>query len=377
MPTQRDYYDVLGVSRDASSDEIKKAFKKLAIKYHPDRNPGDESAVDAFKEASEAYDVLSSDEKRARYNRFGHEGVRGASGSGAGFSDINDIFDVFGDLFEGFGFGGGRRRGGGRRPVQGDSIKTTVDVNLLEAAKGCSKPVAFERAELCTTCSGSGAKPGTTPKTCDYCGGAGHVVQAQGFFRMQTTCPACRGEGSIVRDKCDECGGAGRNLKSFTEDVTIPAGVDTGMLLRLRGEGEPGQHGGPSGDVFVEVHVEVHPLFKREGQDLICDVPVCYTQAVLGADIEIPCLEGKTQHHIYPGTQPGEILRIRGGGMPDPRGGRPGDLLLHIVLEVPKNVGADQEALLRELAEMEHASVSPHRSSFFEKLKDWFVPDPD
>jgi len=377
MPTQRDYYDVLGVSRDASADEIKKAFKKLAIKYHPDRNPGDESAVDAFKEASEAYDVLSSDEKRARYNRFGHEGVRGASGGGAGFSDINDIFDVFGDLFEGFGFGGGRRRGGGRRPVQGDSIKTTVDVNLLEAARGCSKPVAFERAELCTTCSGSGAKPGTTPEKCDYCGGAGHVVQAQGFFRMQTTCPACRGEGSVVRDKCDECGGAGRNLKSFTEEVTIPAGVDTGMLLRLRGEGEPGQHGGPSGDVFVEVHVEVHPLFKREGQNLICDVPVCYTQAVLGADIEIPCLEGKTQHYIYPGTQSGEILRIRGGGMPDPRGGRPGDLLLHIVLEVPKKVGADQEALLRELAEMEHASVSPHRSSFFEKLKDWFVPDPD
>jgi molecular chaperone DnaJ len=377
MASQRDYYEVLGVSREAAPDEIKKAFKKLAIKHHPDRNPGDDAAVESFKEASEAYDVLSNEEKRARYNRFGHEGVRGAAGGGGGFQDVNDIFDVFGDLFEGFGFGGGRRRGGGRRPVQGESIKTRINVDLLEAAKGCTKKVAFERQQLCDGCSGSGAKPGTTPDKCDYCGGAGHVVQSQGFFRMQTSCPACRGEGSVVRDKCDGCHGSGRIPKSFEEDVTIPAGVDTGMLLRLRGEGEPGQHGGPPGDVFVEVYVPDHPLFQREGQDLICDVPISYTQAALGADIEIPCLEGKTQHHVYPGTQPGEIVRIRGGGMPDPRGGRPGDLLLRIVLEVPKKISGEQEAVLRELAKLEHAAVSPHRSSFFDKLKDWFVPDDD
>jgi len=375
MASKRDYYEVLDVSRDASTDEIKKAYKKLAIRYHPDRNRGDDAAVENFKEASEAYDVLSNDDKRARYNRFGHEGVRSASGGGAGFNDINDIFDVFGDLFEGFGFGGGRRRGGGRRPSQGESIKTQVNIDLLEAARGCTKQVDFERHEPCATCSGSGAKPGTTPDACDYCGGAGQVVQSQGFFRMQTTCPACRGQGTVIQEKCSDCRGSSRIARLFTEDVTIPAGVDTGMLLRLRGEGEPGQHGGPAGDVFVEVHVSENPLFHREGQNLICEVPISYTQAVLGADIEIPCLEGKTQHHIFPGTQPGEIVRLRGGGMPDPRGGRPGDLLLQIVLEVPKKISGDQETLLRDLAEIERTSVSPHRTSFFEKLKDWFVPD--
>ncbi|MDA0589167.1 MAG: molecular chaperone DnaJ [Planctomycetota bacterium] len=375
MAAQRDYYEVLGVSRDAAPDVIKKAFKKLAIKFHPDRNPGDDAAVESFKEASQAYDVLSNEEKRARYNRFGHEGVRGAAGGGGGFQDVNDIFDVFGDLFEGFGFGGGKRRGGGRRPVQGESIKTRVSIDLLEAAKGCTKPVTFERQEHCETCAGSGAAPGTTPDKCDYCGGAGHVVQSQGFFRMQTSCPACRGEGSVVREKCGDCRGSGRKSISVTRDANIPAGVDTGMHLVLRGVGEPGQHGGPAGDVYVEVTVAEHPLFRREGLDLICDVPISYTQAALGADIEVPCLEGKTQHHVYPGTQPGEIVRIRGGGMPDPRGGRPGDLLLRIVLEVPKKINAEQEAVLRDLAKLEHAAVSPHRSSFFDKLKDWFVPD--
>ena len=375
MASKRDYYEVLDVSRDASTEEIKKAYKKLAIRYHPDRNQGDESAVQNFKEASEAYDVLSNDEKRARYNRFGHEGVRGRSGGGAEFNDINDIFDVFGDLFEGFGFGGGRQRGGGRRPAQGERIITRVSIDLLEAARGCTKQVEYERHEACVTCSGSGARPGTSPAECDYCGGAGQVVQSQGFFRMQTTCPACRGQGTVIRDKCTDCRGSGRTASRSTEDVPVPAGVDTGMQLRIRGKGEPGQNGGPPGDLFVEVEVAENPLFHREGQNLICEVPISYTQAVLGAEIEIPCLEGKTQHHIFPGTQPGEIVRIRGGGMPDPRGGRPGDLLLQIVLEVPKKISGEQETLLRDLAEIERTSVSPHRTSFFEKLKDWFVPD--
>lgn len=375
MASKRDYYEVLGVSRDASSDEIKKAYKKLAIKYHPDRNPGDEDAVVAFKEAAEAYEVLSNDEKRARYNRFGHQGVQGAAGrGGGGFNDINDIFDVFGDLFEGFGMGGGRRRGGGKRPTQGDSLKTRLDIDLLEAAKGCEKTVEITRRESCGTCSGSGAKPGSAPAECDYCGGHGQVVQSQGFFRVQTTCPACRGEGRIVRDKCSDCSGAGKIPETVKLDVKIPAGVDTGMTLRLTDEGEPGTLGGPRGDLYVEINVREHPLFHRDGPDLICEVPITYTQAVLGADIEIPCLEGKTQHHIYPGTQPGEIVRIRGGGMPDPRGGRAGDLLLRVIVEVPKKVDAEQEAILRELAELEHASVSSHRSSFFDKLKEWFVP---
>lgn len=377
MASKRDYYEVLGVSRDASADEIKKAYKKLAIKYHPDRNQGDEEATDKFKEASEAYEVLSNDEKRARYNRFGHEGVRGAAGGG-GFQDVGDIFDVFGDLFEGFGLGGGRRRrGGGRRPTQGDSLKTRVSIDLIEAARGCTRTLEITRRESCQTCSGSGAKPGSSPSECDYCGGAGQIVQSQGFFRMQTTCPACRGEGKVIHDKCSDCRGEGKIPEAVKLDVKIPAGVDTGMTLRLTSEGEPGSNGGPRGDLYVEVHVEEHHFFQREGKHLICEVPISYTQAVLGADIEIPCLEGKTTHHIYPGTQPGELIRIRGGGMPDPRGSMPGDLVLRIVLEVPKKISGDQEELLRELAELEHANVSPHRKSFFEKVKDWFVPPED
>lgn len=374
MAAERDYYEVLGVSRDAAGDEIKKAYKKLAIKFHPDRNPGDDEAVESFKEASEAYEVLGNEEKRARYNRFGHAGVKGASGGGgAGFGDINDIFDVFGDLFEGFGLGGGRRRGG-RRATQGDSLKTRVTIDLLEAARGCTRTVEIQRREPCGTCSGSGAKPGTTPAECDYCGGAGQVVQSQGFFRMQTTCPACQGAGKVVRDKCDSCSGAGRIPESTKLDVKIPAGVDTGMTLRLPSEGEAGQGGGPRGDLYVEVHVREHELFQREGQHLVCDIPISYTQAVLGADLEVPCLEGSTDHHVYPGTQPGELVRIRGGGMPDPRGGTPGDLILRMVLEVPKKVTAEQENVLRDLAELERVEVSPHRKSFFEKAKDWFVP---
>lgn len=378
MATKRDYYEVLGVSRDAGGDEIKKAYKKLAIKYHPDRNQGDEEAVARFKEAAEAFEVLGNDEKRARYNRFGHEGVQGATGrGGGGFNDINDIFDVFGDLFDGFGMGGGRRRGGGRRATQGDSLKTRLEIDLLEAAKGCEKVVEIRRKESCNTCDGSGAKPGSAADSCDYCGGHGQVVQSQGFFRVQTACPACKGEGKIIRDKCSDCSGAGKIPETVKLDVKVPAGVDTGMTLRLSDEGEAGSLGGPRGDLYVEIHVREHPLFHRDGPDLICEVPISYTQAVLGAEIEIPCLEGKTQHYIYPGTQPGEVIRIRGGGMPDPRGGRAGDLQLHVILEVPKKIDSEQEALLRELAEHEHASVSPHRSSFFDKLKEWFVPVDD
>jgi molecular chaperone DnaJ len=374
MATKRDYYEVLGVSRDAGGEEIKKAYKKLALKYHPDRNQGDEEAVDKFKEAAEAYEVIGNDEKRARYNRFGHQGVQGAAGrGGGGFNDINDIFDVFGDLFDGFGMGG-RRRGGGRRPTQGDSLKTRLQIDLLEAAKGCEKTVEIPRKKTCNTCDGSGAQLGSSADSCDYCGGHGQVVQSQGFFRVQTTCPACKGEGKMIRDKCSDCSGAGKVAESVKLDVKVPAGVDTGMTLRLSDEGEAGAQGGPRGDLYVEIHVREHSLFHRDGPDLICEVPISYTQAVLGAEIEIPCLEGKTQHYIYPGTQPGEVVRIRGGGMPDPRGGRSGDLQLHVILEVPKKIDSEQEALLRDLAELEQAAVSPHRSSFFDKLKEWFVP---
>ena len=376
MASKRDYYEVLGVKKDASTDDIKKAYKKLALANHPDRNPGDATAVDRFKESAEAFEVLSDQDKRARYDRFGHEGVKGTGHAGGGFQDVGDIFEMFGDLFEGFGFGsgGGRRRGGGgRRATQGDSLKTALKIDLLEAAKGCSQQVEIKRRELCGTCHGSGAKAGSVPVKCDYCGGHGQIVQSQGFFRVQTTCPACRGEGKTVRDKCADCGGSGRTNEKVRLEVRIPPGMDTGMQLCLRGEGEPGLNGGPRGDLYVEIHVKEHHLFERDGQDLICHVPITYSQAVLGAEIEVPTLDGRMQQDVPPGTQSGEVFRIRGGGMPDPRGGRPGDLLVEVHIEVPKKVPEKQRELLRQLAELEQTNVSAHRSSFFDKVKDWFT----
>lgn len=375
MASKRCYYEVLTVTKTAADDEIKKAYKKLALANHPDRNPGDQSAVDRFKEAAEAFEVLSDADKRARYDRHGHDGVSGRGHAGGGFQDVGDIFDMFGDLFEGFGFGGGRRRGGGggRRATQGDSLKTELTIDLLEAAKGCTQPVEIKRRELCGTCSGSGAKPGSSAAACDYCKGHGQVVQSQGFFRVQTTCPACRGEGKIVRDKCGDCGGSGRNNEKVKLEVRVPPGLDNGMQLCLRGEGEPGLNGGPRGDLYVEIHVKEHHLFERDEQNLICHVPITYSQAVLGAEVEVPTLDGKQMQDIPPGTQSGEVFRIRGGGMPDPRGGRTGDLLVEVHIEVPKKVSDEQREVLLKLAEIEKANVSHHRSTFFDKLKDWFT----
>ncbi len=249
-----------------------------------------------------------------------------------------------------------------------------MTIDLLDAVKGCTRTVNFQRHEACTTCGGSGAKPGTSPDRCDYCGGHGQVVQSQGFFRMQTTCPACHGEGTVMRDKCDECRGTTRTQESIALDVQVPRGVDSGMQLRLQGEGEAGLYGGPRGDLFVDIHIKEHPLFKRDGRDLICDFPVTYTQAALGADVEIPVLEGRHQQTFPPGTQPGDVIRIRGGGMPDLRSGRSGDLLVQIQVEVPTKLSEEHESLLRQLAELENANVSEHRTSFFEKLKEWFSP---
>lgn len=375
MASKRDFYEVLGVSQDASHDRIKKAYKKLALANHPDRNPGDEEATTRFKEAAEAYEVLSNSDKRSRYDRFGHEGVSGANGRAGGFQDVGDIFDLFGDLFEGFGFGGGRSR---RRGRTGANLQTSMTIDLLDAAKGCARKVNVPRNELCRTCSGSGAKPGSTPDRCDYCGGHGQVVQSQGFFRLQTTCPSCRGAGSVIRDKCGECRGSGRIAKSVELDIKVPAGIDNGARLCARGEGDPGASGGPRGDLYVDIHVNEHPLFAREGQHLICRVPVTYTQAALGTELDIPVLEGRHTQTIPAGTQPGQVFRIRGGGMPDLRTGRPGDLLIEVQVQVPKTVGEEHEALLRQLAELEQADVSEHHKSFLDRLKDWFTsPDDD
>lgn len=375
MPSQRDYYECLGVEKSAAADEIKKAYKKLALKYHPDRNPGDEEAVEKFKEASAAYDVLSDADKRARYDRFGHAGVNGGGG-GPQFHDLGDIFEHFGDIFEGFGLGGGRRRsrGGAQR---GSDLRTSVTIDLKQAATGIEREVDVPRKKTCEKCSGSGSEPGHQPERCDYCGGQGQVIQSQGFFRLQTDCPACRGRGTIIRHKCNGCFGSGRVDEKVTLNVKVPAGIDNGMQLCLRGEGESGANGGPRGDLYVDVHVRPHSVFKREGVHLLCQVPVSYTQAALGSKIEIPLLEGKTNVELSPGTQPGEVIRLRGKGMPDPRGGRTGDLHLEIQLVVPKKLDAEHEAVLRQLATLEQANVMPHQKSWFDKVKALFTGDED
>jgi len=377
MTTQRCYYEVLGVVRTASTDELKKAYKKLALKFHPDRNPDDENAINFFKEAAEAFAVLSDADKRVRYDRLGHAGVRGAGG-GAGFQDVNDIFGAFGDLFEGFGvqFGGGGGSRAGRRSgaSRGESLQTKIRIDLTEAFSGCKRELRISRHEACDICQGSGCKPGTSPMKCSTCGGQGQVIQSQGFFKFQTTCPACRGRGTVVKNSCPSCNGQGRLLKEVTREISIPAGIDAGMQMCLRGEGEAGLNGGPRGDLFVDVDVKKHPLFQREGQDLMYRLPITFGQAALGAEIEIPTLKGPESLKIKPGTQPGEVNRLRGLGMPDPRGGngRTGDLLVEIQVEVPRRLSAEQEELLRKLSELDHKDVMPQSKSFFEKVKQFF-----
>lgn len=362
---KRDYYEVLGVSRDASASEIKKAYKKLAIANHPDRNQGDDDAVARFKEASEAFDVLNSPDKKSRYDRYGHAGLEGG---GAGFQDVGDIFDAFGDLFGGFG---GRSRS--RGPRRGASLRTSLTIDLEDAAAGCSREIKVSRRESCETCSGSGAKPGSSPISCATCGGHGQVVQSQGFFRMQTTCPHCRGAGQTIKDKCSDCRGAGRIEQPAMLEVKVPAGVDNDMQLCLRGEGESGAGG--RGDLYVDIVVRRHAIFERENQHLMCRVPVSYTQAALGTEIEIPLINGRHQLKVPAGTQPNEIIRLRGKGMPHPQGGPTGDLHVQIQVSVPRKLGSEEERLMRELAHHEQNNVSPEHKSFFDKVKDYFSGD--
>jgi molecular chaperone DnaJ len=377
MATKRDYYEILGVARDAPPEEVKRAYRKAAGANHPDRNPGDEAAVERFKEAAEAFDVLGDIDKRALYDRYGHDAFARAGGRQPGFNDVGDIFSAFGDLFEGF-FGpqaGGR--GGGRRASRGESLRCSIELDLREAAFGCTRIVEIERSELCSTCDGSRAKPGSSAEKCTYCAGRGQVVQAQGFFRIQTTCPACRGAGEIIRDKCPNCSGSGREDRSVKLEVKVPAGVDNGMQLCLRGEGDPGDHGGPRGDLYCDIHVALHPLFTRQGHDLVCSIPISFPQAALGTEIDVPLLDGKHRLEISPGTQPGETIRLRGKGMPDPHSRRKGDLLVEIHLEVPRKLNERQEELLRELAELEKKNVSAHQKSFLAKLKEYFASSPE
>ncbi|WP_010581752.1 molecular chaperone DnaJ [Schlesneria paludicola] len=375
MATKRDFYEVLGVAKSASDDEIKRAYRKLAGKYHPDRNPGDASAVTAFKEAAEAFDILSNPDKRARYDRFGHAGVEMGAGGGGGFQDVGDIFEAFGDMFGDIFGGGGRRQGGGPRPRKGDSLQTSLTIELLDAAVGCTREIEIEKHVSCVTCNGSGAKPGTQPVKCDYCDGRGQVIQSQGFFRVQTTCPSCRGRGTSIREKCPDCRGQRVISQSSKLEVKVPAGIDNGMQLVLRGEGEVGESGGPPGDLYVDIRVKTHPLFNRDGRNLMCDVPITFAQAALGTQLDIPILTGKHNITVPPGTQPGEVFRLKSQGMPDPHGGPRGDLLVQFHVEVPKKLNKKQEELLRQLAELDDKQVSPQRKTFFDSLKTFFSKD--
>lgn len=372
MATKRDYYEVLGVARTASAKEIADSYRKLALKYHPDRNPGDEQAVIRFKEAAEAFEVLHDSQKRARYDRYGHAGVDGNAGH---FHDVNDIFEAFGDIFgEGlFGdfFSGGRGRRS--RVRRGADVVCQVTLDLVEAAKGSKKIIEFERHEVCADCSGTGAEPGTKPESCSYCGGRGQVIQSSGVFRLQTTCPSCRGSGTIIKHPCRGCRGTGFQLERVKREVRIPPGVDSDTRLRLEGEGEPSPQGGPRGDCYCVIQVREHALFQREGQHLIVRMPITYAQAVLGATIEVPTLDGPQELKIPGGTQPGEIFRLRGRGLPDPvRQRAAGDLLVQVNLDVPKKLTPRQESLLRDLAEEEQANVTPHQKSFFERVREFF-----
>lgn len=375
MAEKRDYYEVLMVSRSATKIEIDRSYRKLAIKFHPDSNRDDPSATQKFKECSEAYEVLTDAEKRARYDQFGHAGLGG--GGGPQFTDFDSFGDIFGDVINDFfGGGGGRtRRGGSKRRSRGADIRCDVTLTLEEAARGVSKEIAFRRRSGCGTCDGSGAAPGSQPVVCSTCGGRGQVIQSAGILRVQTNCPTCRGAGKTISQPCSSCRGSGLVTEKASLTVDIPAGVDEGMRVRLQGEGEASADGGPRGDCYCFINVRPHDLFRRDGQNLILQVPISYSQAALGAEVQVPTLDGPNQLRIDPGTQSGDVFRIAGSGVVQPGGSRKGDLLVQTVIEVPKKLSEAQAKLLRELADLEHESVLPQTKSFFEKLKTFFDPE--
>ncbi|CAL93679.1 molecular chaperone DnaJ [Azoarcus olearius] len=373
--SKRDYYEVLGVNRDAGDDEIKKAYRKLAMKYHPDRNPDSKEAEEKFKEAKEAYEVLSDAQKKGAYDRYGHAGVdpsMGGGGGGQGFEGFADAFgDIFGDLF------GGRGGGGGRSNVyRGADLRYNLEISLEEAARGAEKTIRIPTVEECGTCHGSGAKPGTQPKTCPTCGGAGQVRIQQGFFSIQQTCPKCHGTGRIIPDPCGDCGGAGRVKKQKTLEVKIPAGIDEGMRLRHSGHGEPGVNGGPPGDLYVEIHIRQHPVFERDHDDLHCEMPISFATAALGGEIEIPTLEGMARIKIPAETQSGKVFRLRGKGIKNVRSHTHGDLMCHVVVETPVNLTERQKELLREFEEVSKGDAERHNpkaKSWMDKVRDFFA----
>lgn len=373
MADKRDYYEVLGVNKGASDDELKKAYRKAAMKYHPDRNPDNKEAEEKFKEVNEAYAVLSDSDKRARYDQYGHAGVDPNFGGGGGFNGAGfDFGDIFGDIFgAGFGgFGGGGRRNG---PKRGRDVQQIVDITFEEAAFGCKKKLNVTMAEKCTTCGGSGAKPGTSPVKCSHCGGKGQVVQQQrtmfGYSNVVSTCPHCGGKGEIISDPCKDCRGTGKVRKSKTIEVSIPQGIDHGQTIQISGGGEPGEKGGPNGDLLITVRVRKHSVFQREGNDVFIDVPITFVQAALGATLKVPTLDGMVDFDIPEGTQTGSQFRMKGKGIPYMRGNTRGNQYVTVNVEVPKNLSSKQKEILREFDDEKNYK---QKKSFGEKIKDLF-----
>ena len=376
MPAERkrDYYEVLGASRGAGDDELKKAYRKLAIQFHPDRNPGDKQAEERFKEINEAYQVLSDAERRAQYDRYGHAAFQGAAGSGpfSGFDFSQGFEEVFSDIFgDFFGTGRGRSRSRTRR---GDDLRYDLEVEFEEAARGIEKVINFQRLATCEACNGSRARGGATGvRTCPNCRGTGQVRTQQGFFSISTTCGQCRGEGATIADPCPKCQGQGRIRKSHSISVRIPPGVDNGSRLKLRAEGEAGFGGGPPGDLYVVIHVKEHPLFVRQDNEIVIEVPVSFPQAALGAEIDVPTLDGKVKLKVPSGTQSGKVFRLKGKGIPDLHGYGRGDQLVKIVVETPHRLTARQRELLEEFARLSGEDVNhPMSKGFVDKLKEMF-----
>ncbi|MFC1738858.1 molecular chaperone DnaJ [Planctomycetota bacterium] len=371
---KRDYYEVLGVSKGASDDDIKRAYRRMALKYHPDKNPGDKEAEARFKECAGAYEVLSDPEKRKRYDQFGHEGLRGAGMHDFSRMNVEDIFSMFGfdDFFSGIFGSRGRRRSRCAGPTKGYDLETAVELTLNDVSDGVEKTIEFTRQDICPECSGNGCAKGKAPSRCPGCGGSGQVARGGGFFQMVSTCPRCKGTGQVITEPCRKCKSTGRVPKRRTVSVKIPPGVYEGQSVRVSGEGEPGRNGGPRGDLYCYVKIKGHEFLERDGDNLVASIPISFTQAALGVTIDVPTLKGTKQLKIPAGTQYGSIFRIKGRGLPNIRTGRTGDQFVQVIIETPAKLNSKQEELLREFANIENKAVFPKTKSFLEKLKKYF-----